>query len=202
VSDVDNYLMKQPSCKLILASRSPRRRQLLDDAGYRFEIMEPDEAAEEGVVARESPRETVSRLAYQKAADVARRVDRGIVLGCDTLVECHGHVLGKPQDRDHARQMLHLLRDRVHHVYSGICLWERPRDETQIEADVTKLKMDFRSDQEVESYLDSGAWEGKAGAFGYQDRLGWIHVLCGSESNVVGLPLELLERMLRGWDGC
>ena len=98
--------------------------------------------------------------------------------------------------------MLHLLRGRVHHVYSGICLWERPRDATRVEADVTKLKMDFRSDGELESYLDTGAWEGKAGAFGYQDRLGWIHVVCGSESNVVGLPLELLENMLRSQEGC
>jgi septum formation protein len=190
-------VMNQPAYNLILASRSPRRRDLLRGAGYQFQIIEPDEAAEQGIDPRESPRETVSRLAQQKAADVARQVKRAIVLGCDTLVECHGHILGKPENIQHARSMLRRLRGRVHHVYSGLCLWRRPDDVTRTAVDVTKLRMDFRTDNELEEYLDTGAWEGKAGAFGFQDRLGWIHIICGSESNVVGLPMELLANMLR-----
>ena len=128
-------------------------------------------------------------------------VNQGIVIGCDTIVECHGRILGKPEDRDDARRMLRLLSSRVHHVYSGLCLWRRPDDRTQVKADVTKLRMDRHSDAELEEYLDSGAWQGKAGAFGYQDRHGWIHVVSGSESNVVGLPLELLQSMLREMEG-
>jgi septum formation protein len=181
---------------LILASSSPRRRQLLTEAGYRFTVVAPSERAECGVCSRETPPELVARLAMQKAQDVAYRTERGLIVGCDTVAEGQGQILGKPANRDHARQMLQLLRGREHHVYSGLCLWRRPGDEHHVRVDVTKLVMDPLSDSDVEKYLDSSQWEGKAGAFGYQDGLDWVHVIEGSESNVVGLPLELLERML------
>jgi septum formation protein len=92
--------------------------------------------------------------------------------------------------------MLELLRGREHHVYSGVCLWRRPDDTTLVEVAVTRLRMDPFSDAQLEDYLQSGLWEGKAGAFGYQDRHGWLHIEEGSESNVVGLPLELVQEML------
>jgi septum formation protein len=184
---------------LILASRSPRRCELLAEAGYDFTVMPPDESAECGVCSGEPPPMLVSRLARQKAQDVARRIDRGMVIGCDTVVECQGQVLGKPADLEHARQMLLALRGRVHRVHSGVCLWRRPDDFVRINYATTVLRMDAVSDEQLQEYLDSGQWEGKAGAFGYQDRLGWIHVVEGSESNVVGLPLELLATMLEGF---
>jgi len=186
---------RQP-VKLILASRSPRRRQLLAEAGYRFEVAPPAETAECGVCSGESPAQLVARLAYQKAADVAARVNAGIVLGCDTVVECGGQVLGKPLDEDDARRILMLLRGREHRVLSGLCLWKRPEGEPVVRVEITQLCMDPLSDRQIDDYLASGAWEGKAGALGYQDRLGWVHVLDGSESNVVGLPMELLATML------
>jgi septum formation protein len=182
--------------KLILASQSPRRRELLQQAGFEFRVHAPHESAECGVCSRETPPELVWRLAYQKAHDVARRFDRGLILGCDTVAECCGQILGKPVDRGHAREMLRLLRGRVHHVYSGLCLWRRPDDRTWSDVDVTRLVMDAISDADLERYLDSDAWCGKAGAFGYQDGLDWVHIVEGSESNVVGLPLERLERLL------
>jgi septum formation protein len=86
-------------------------------------------------------------------------------------------------------------------VLSGLCLWQRPGDTKQIRVAVTRLVMDNVSDAELEAYLATDAWEGKAGAFGYQDGLPWIHVLEGSESNVVGLPMELLSEMLAELDG-
>lgn len=182
--------------KLILASSSPRRRELLAEAGYDFEVIPPHESAECGVCSRETPPELVARLAFQKAQDVARRVSAGWVLGCDTVAECCGQILGKPKDRGHAKEMLELLRGREHKVYSGVCLWRRPADEVHAQVAVTRLVMDPVSDELLSAYLDTDAWEGKAGAFGYQDGLDWIHVLEGSESNVVGLPLELLQEML------
>ena len=182
--------------KLILASSSPRRRELLATAGYEFVVIAPHDSAECGVCSRETPPELVARLAYQKAHDVASRVHEGIVIGCDTVAECCGQILGKPRNREHAREMLELLRGHEHHVYSGLCLWRRPGDEAHVQVEVTRLVMDAVSDLELAAYLDTDAWEGKAGAFGYQDGLDWIHVLEGSESNVVGLPMELLERML------
>src|SRR5688500_13195744 len=116
--------------RLILASSSPRRRQLLAEWGYSFEVIAPDPAAEcVGFDERETPPELVVRLARQKAADVSRRIDQGIVIGCDTVAECCGQILGKPRDRQDARQMLTLLSGREHHVHSGLCLWRRPDDE-------------------------------------------------------------------------
>lgn len=188
--------MPRTNLPLILASQSPRRRELLTQHGYEFEVIAPHESAECGVCSRETPPELVARLAFQKARDVAQRIDRGIVIGCDTVAECLGSILGKPKNRDHAREMLHLMRGRVHHVYSGLCLWLRPGEEHHVQVDVSRLRMDDVSDEALEAYLDTHAWEGKSGAFGYQDEHDWIHLLEGSESNVVGLPMELLAEML------
>jgi len=182
--------------KLVLASRSPRRRELLTEAGYKFNVIPPAESVECGVCSRESPAELVARLAYEKAADVARRVGRGVVLGCDTVAECNGEILGKPGDMATARRMLELLRGREHRVLSGLCLWDYPDAKPDTRVAVTRLRMDALTDWQLDEYLESYQWEGKAGAFGYQDRLGWIHIIEGSESNVVGLPLELLAQMM------
>jgi nucleoside triphosphate pyrophosphatase len=182
--------------KLILASRSPRRRQLLEGGGYDFTIVPPSDSAECGMCSGENPAQLVARLAYQKAADVARRFAEGLVLGCDTVAECDGQILGKPDDESSARQMLEFLSGRVHRVFSGLCLWKLPAEEPLVRVDVTTLRMDSLSEDQLEEYIQSGGWEGKAGAFGYQDRLGWVHVVEGSESNVVGLPMELLSQMM------
>jgi septum formation protein len=183
--------------RLILASRSPRRRALLAEAGYAFEVYRPSEAAECGVCSGETPAELVARLAYQKAADVAGQISQGLILGCDTLAECHGQILGKPDNEEHARAMLETLSGREHRVYSGLCLWRVPGGEPDVRVAVTTLRMDKLAPEQLDSYLAGGQWEGKAGAFGYQDGLDWVHIIEGSESNVVGLPMELLDEMLR-----
>jgi septum formation protein len=194
---------------LILASRSPRRRELLREAGYRFEVFPPSESAEKGDCREGNSAVLVARLACRKAADVAKRIHQLIperpegkkeherlILGCDTVVECRGRIIGKPRDQEHARQILCALRGREHRVLSGLCLWKVPADESLAGIAVTRLRMDALSDAMIEEYLAGGQWEGKAGAFGYQDRLDWVHVIEGSQSNVVGLPLELLAEML------
>lgn len=185
---------------LILASSSPRRKQLLTEAGYTFDVITPDPAAECGMCSGETPPEMVARLAQQKAVDVAQKIERGIVIGCDTVADCMGRILGKPIDRDHAREMLLLMRGRVHHVYSGLCVWSRPDNRFEVKVDCTKLKMGPVTDEQLEDYLDTEQWEGKAGAFGYQDGHDWIEIVAGSESNVVGLPMELLAEMLAKYD--
>jgi len=156
----------------------------------------PADGAETDREPGETPSELVSRQATQKAADVAQRIETGLVLGCDTVAQCKGQILGKPQDRHEAGEMLRLMRGSEHRVYSGVCLWNRPTDDQSTQVACTTLRMDPISDEDIENYLDSGKWEGKAGGFGYQDQLGWIHIIDGSESNVVGLPLELLAQML------
>lgn len=181
---------------LILASRSPRRRQLLAEAGYRFRVIPPDESAEGEPLPGESPESLVARLARRKAADVARRVERGVVVGCDTVVECAGEILGKPADRSDARRMLERLSGNEHRVLSGLCLWRVPGDSPRLGTAVTRLRMDPLDAQRIEAYLDTGRWAGKAGAFGYQDGVDWVHIVEGSASNVVGLPMELLGELL------
>lgn len=182
--------------RLILASSSPRRRELLAAAGYQFEVAPPSPSAEDAIGAGESPAQFVARLAYQKAADVVPRFSVGLILACDTVAECRGEILGKPRDQAHARHMLRLLRGNDHRVFSGVCLWPLPDGAIEVGVDCTSLRMDSLSDAAVEAYLASGQWQGKAGAFGYQDGLDWVHIVQGSESNVVGLPLELLRDML------
>ena len=181
---------------LILASSSPRRKQLLTDFGYDFIIDPPSDGAECGVCSGETPPELVVRLAKQKAADVAIRHQSAIILGCDTVAECYGQVLGKPRDRDDAKRMLSLVRGKEHRVHSGICLWLRPEDQVILQVDTTTLFMDEVTDDQLEAYLDTNMWEGKAGAFGYQDGWDWLRVTNGSESSVVGLPMETLEGLL------
>ncbi len=189
---------------LMLASGSPRRRELLAEAGYRFEVVKPRDSAECGICSNETPPELVARLAFQKAADVAKRpevsarCDIRFVVGCDTVAECVGQILGKPENRKHAAKMLRHLAGREHHVYSGLCLQRPGGGETHVRVATTRLRMDALSTEEIDDYLDTNLWQGKAGAFGFQDRQGWVHILEGSESNVVGMPMELLEEMLAG----
>ncbi len=182
--------------QLILASRSPRRRELLSKAGYQFAVDPPSELAEQLGVSQLAPIEFVAALAYQKAREVTTRTERGLVLAADTVAECRGQILGKPRDRHHARDMLEILSGHVHYVHTGVCLWSRPDDRQLLKTDTTELEMDLLVPDQIEQYLESCLWQGKAGAFGYQDDLPWIRIRHGSSSNVVGLPMELLQSML------
>lgn len=192
--------------ELILASSSPRRQELLREAGYAFRVIAPDPAAECGMCSSGGPAELVRELAIRKATDVARQLlqdDRSgsvVLLAADTVAECQGHILGKPEDEDHARGMLELMRGKLHRVLTGICMWHLPAETEpevpHVEVVVTELRMDDIGGAAIDEYLASGGWEGKAGGFGYQDRLGWIHIQRGSESNVVGLPMERVRELL------
>jgi septum formation protein len=184
------------SREIILASSSPRRKELLERFGYRFRVVEPDPSAECGICSRETPPELVARLAYQKAANVIEKIDSGLVLACDTVAECVAIILGKPENRDHAKQMLERLRGRNHSVYSGLCLWDKASAQRHVRVDVSRLWMEPITDSQLEAYLDTDQWIGKAGAFGFQDGPDWIRLDQGSATNVVGLPMEMLERML------
>ena len=213
--------------KLILASRSPRRRELLEKAGYDFEVIPADESVEEGHFDELAPEELVAELAQLKAENVLLAIrgmqqtgepietlqirhsrtaigpidDPRVVLGGDTIAECEGEILGKPTDREDARRILKTLAGRRHYVWSGLCLWPLNENLPLVAVERTILFMNPLSDSQIEEYLDSGAWEGKAGAFGYQDGIDWVTILEGTESNVVGLPMELLEEMIASLEG-
>ncbi len=183
--------------RIILASQSPRRHELLSTAGYQFETILPSETAECGICSRESTPELVARLAYQKAKDVATRVDgEAIVVACDTVADIMGRVLGKPEDRRHAEEMLRLLSGRRHSVFSGLCVHRVPNGQPVVRVEKSELEMASLSDEQIGQYLDSEAWMGKSGAFGYQDDHPWLKLVSGTADNVVGLPLGLLQEML------
>jgi len=193
--------MEKLELPLILASSSPRRAQLLSDAGYDFVVDPPTDGAECGICSRETAPEMVARLAYQKTADVAVRYQTGMILGADTLASCLGQILGKPTNREHAGQMLRLLSGRKHSVFTAVCLWDAATGKRLVDVTKTELRMASLTEESLHEYLESMRWEGKAGAFGYQDGNDWIVVLDGgSESNVVGLPMERLTELLDRFD--
>lgn len=197
-----------PAPRLILASSSPERRRLLAEANYAFDVIPPREEVECGICSTGGPAGLVTELAVSKALDVAARIGAPggpataraacVILACDTVAECGGEILGKPVDEDHARSMLERLRGSIHRVYSGICTWHSEATEPvpDVRLAVSELRMDAISDDALDAYLASGLWRGKAGALGYQDRAGWLHLLSGTESNVIGLPMDLVNEML------
>ncbi|MEQ8211159.1 MAG: nucleoside triphosphate pyrophosphatase [Lacipirellulaceae bacterium] len=193
---------------IVLASSSPQRQRLLTDAGFAFQIIPPRDGAESGICTQCGPAELVTELAQSKASDVAAQIreataqlsDDALLIACDTVAECQGQILGKPTSEDHAADMLRRLRGTVHRVYSGLtlanCSSRGELSEVDTRLAVSELRMDDLSDESLDEYMESGLWRAKAGAIGYQDRVGWLHLLKGSESNVIGLPMELLSEML------
>ena len=178
----------------ILASASPRRRELLKEFISVFEIIpaKGEEKTEAGL----SPMELVCALAKHKAAEVASLpVSNGkAVIGSDTVVVYNNEVLGKPKDKADAKRMLSMLSGRVHQVYTGVCII-KPDGETLMEADCTDVEFQPLSGDEIDAYIETGSPMDKAGAYGIQDG-GIVKQIRGSYSNVVGFPCELFERML------
>jgi septum formation protein len=181
-----------------LASASPRRKQLLAEAGFEFEV-EPagfDEPAPEPEM---SPWAYAAHLAWCKASEVARRRTRGLVLGADTICVVEGEILTKPLDRADAERMIRLQEGRHTHVISGVCLYSVSRHEWVGAVDVSVVGFKAMGEADRASYLDSGRWEGKSGGYGVQDHDPFVEVIRGSFSNVVGLPLERLESLLESY---
>jgi septum formation protein len=185
---------------LILASGSPRRRELMTAAGYQFSVISPDDTAEDNPKPGESPAEVVKRLAYQNAADVAARLNHGLVIAADTLGVLGDNLLGKPIDADDARRMLMLLSGRSHQVLTGVCLWDVTTRRIVIDAVTTELQMRTLDQAAVDDHILSLRWQGKAGGFGFQDGNDWLCIVHGSESNVVGLPMERLAEIINNFD--
>jgi septum formation protein len=189
---------------LILASQSPRRAQLLREAGYQFIVLAPDDEAEALAEKNYPPDRLVIELALRKAENIVQKLQReverdvgaSVVLAADTIALCQGEILGKPEDKNDARRMLRQLSGKVHSVLTGVCLWDVSLDHHLEFLEVTMLRMDELSDKQLDDFLLGDGWQGKAGAFGYQDGLDWVHIVQGLASNVVGLPVERLPHWL------
>ena len=181
--------------RLILASESPRRKQLLEEAGYEFEV-EPAGIDEPEPNSELSPWAYAAHLAWRKAAEVARRRSTGLILGADTICVVDGEILNKPLDRADAERMIRLQEGRNTHVISGICLYRVDRHEWVGAVEVSVVQFRPLCDEDRLAYLDSERWQGKSGGYGVQDEDPFVSVARGSFSNVVGLPLERLEALL------
>lgn len=182
---------------LILASNSPRRASLLREAGIPFEVVIPTLEEPQCATWRFSPEEFAESASYFKARSVADTHDDRLILAADTVVALNGAIFGKPADRDDARRILRALSGTTQDVITGVTLLQPRRNRRFISHDVTRVTMRRMSDAELEAYLDSGDWEGKAGAYGIQNSGdAFIEKTEGSFSNVVGLPLELVTSML------
>jgi septum formation protein len=185
---------------LILASASPRRRQLLEEAGYSFEV-DPSGIEEHAPDLETFASAYAAQLAWRKAAEVAFRRNSGLILGVDTVCAVGGQILNKPIDRTDAERMIRLQEGRDTDVISGICLFRGDRQEWIGAVELSIVRFKPLSDQQRDDYLDSGRWQGKSGGYGVQDRDPFVAVVRGSFSNVVGLPMERLARLLKSYPG-
>ncbi len=182
--------------KWILASASPRRRELLAEIVSEFEIVPA--RGEERVEGNPTPEGLVKQLAEQKAAEIARQYPDHAVLGADTVVAFDGKVLGKPKDEEDAKRMLEMLSGNVHEVYTGVCIFYPRLDGTRValvDAACTRVVFEALDEDRITAYIATGSPMDKAGAYGIQDG-GLVKEIRGSFSNVVGLPLELVRAML------
>lgn len=179
--------------RFIVASASPRRRELLENIGFRFEIIPSD--ADESCEEKLSPEELVKELAKRKAESVFRKNTDSVVLGCDTVVEYGGTVLGKPSDRKEAAKMLKLLSGKVHNVHTGVYIVDKEKSVSFV--NTVKVEFYELSDELIESYVATGESDDKAGAYGIQG-LGSVLVkkISGDYFSVVGLPLSQTARAL------
>ena len=180
----------------ILASQSPRRRELLAMLGLDFEIITAD--IDETMAPGLSPEEAVAAVCEKKARAVGQTHPGRLVVAADTIVVVEDRILGKPHSPDEARAMLHSLSGRSHTVMTGFCLWQDGRSETHVEQ--TRLRVRPLSGREIDAYIATGSPMDKAGAYGIQDQAAvFVEALEGDYYNVMGLPLCALTRCLRRW---
>ena len=185
-----------PLEKLILASRSPRRAEILRAAGWPFETApaDIDESRREG----ERPVSYVKRLALTKAQTVEHARTEGLVLGADTTVVVDGELLGQPLDDDDARRMLKLLNGKWHEVLTGVALM-RAGTEAQalVGHETTRVRFSEMSEQEIDWYVATGEPRGKAGAYGIQGPAAlFVEEIAGDYFNIVGLPVRLVYELI------
>ncbi len=201
--------------RLILASQSHRRRELAIASGWDVTVIPPPEQAEASAPPRqtgETVAKLVIRLAHIKASAVSRllpHTETRAILACDTVGEIEGSILGKPSDAHDARRMIEALSGKKHHVFTGVSIWvpetpntndpdAMPRRYTKIEGCASsEVFMESLNKKEIDSYLATNQWRGKAGACGFQDGLLPLRLLEGTADNVVGLPVKFIEQLIR-----
>lgn len=186
--------------KIILASGSPRRRELLEQIGVKFEI---HKAEGEEKITSSIPEEAVKELSLQKAKEVSGKYDGDVIIGADTVVAVDGQILGKPADRADAVRMLRLLQGKNHQVVTGVTVLLKKNGRTVNFAEVTKVYIFPMTEEQIEQYIETGEPMDKAGAYGIQGKFAvYVSGIEGDYNNVVGLPVGRLyqETLAAGVD--
>jgi septum formation protein len=180
----------------ILASKSPRRRELLEKAGYHFKPVSPnvDETAFDTSI---GPAEFAKLLALAKAKSVAQNYKEKIVVGADTIVDFDGRIIGKAAGERDAEKIVRLLFSRPHKVITGLAI-VRLKDNLEIvESDTTIVYPKPMTDEQIAEHIESGTWRDKAGAYAIQETGDqFVEKIAGSLTNVMGMPMELFEKLL------
>ncbi|MDY4515028.1 MAG: Maf family protein [Lachnospiraceae bacterium] len=187
--------------KMILASASPRRRELLTQAGFSFEVKVSD--ADE-IITEKEPDKIVKELALVKACAVAASETEALIIGADTIVTVDGKILGKPRDAEEAFSMLSMLQGRTHQVYTGVALITKEEElqKSHVFSEKTDVHMYPMTKQEIREYIATGEPLDKAGAYGIQGRAAvYIRKIEGDYNNVVGLPISRLYQELKSSRG-
>ena len=179
--------------KLILASNSPRRKELLLNAGYNFKIIPSD--SEENADKTLPPDKYTESLAYEKAISVFNNNSDSIVIGADTVVYLNGEILGKAKTEKEAEITLKKLSNATHYVTTGYAIISK--DKTIKGSVTTEVTFNDLSSEDIISYIKSNLWVGKAGAYGIQDGFPLVKEIKGDYDNVVGLPISVIDKILR-----
>lgn len=182
--------------KIILASASPRRAELLYQIGVKFELV-PSQI-EERPHPDEAPPDYITRIARAKVIAVARQQEAGLIIGADTVVVLDGRLLGKPVDNQEAKSMLKQLSGRWHAVMTGVALYDVESRHEVADYEKTLVKFAQLTDREIDWYVHTGEPKDKAGAYGVQGLGGlFVDEIAGNYYNVVGLPIPLVYRLAR-----
>jgi septum formation protein len=194
VTILEIYMSK----KIILASASPRRKQLLEQIGLVFDVI-PSDVDEDNVV-HHDPLKNIEALALSKAQDITTKVHEGIIIAADTQILINGEAIGKPVDRADALNMLSMMIGKTHKVITGVAILDAQTGQKETWVETTLVTFCKLSLDEINIYLDSSEYEGKAGAYGIQGRAAvFVEKIEGCYFNVVGLPLSKLMQKLRGF---
>jgi septum formation protein len=195
--------MQEFNENFILASASPRRKLLLEKAGYKFDVVVSD--VDESIFPTSGPGITslshTMELALAKAKDVARKYPDKLVMGADTVVDFDGEIIGKPEDARHAEEITRMLFSAPHDVITGVALVSLIGNIEIVRATITKVYPKKLSDAQIAEHITNGGWKGKAGAYGIQETGDeFVERIEGSFTNVIGLPMELVDEMLSQTD--
>ncbi|MCI0499989.1 MAG: Maf family protein [Planctomycetales bacterium] len=183
--------------QFILASASPRRQHLLAEAGYCFEVV-PSAVDESAFATKGITSEDHTKiLALAKAGDVAIRFPNALVIGSDTVVDLEGEIIGKPNDAAHAEEITRKLFSRPHKVITGLALVCIEKNIEIVQADTTIVYPRRLTEAQIAEHIRKGDWQGKAGAYGIQETGDeFVDYIDGSFTNVMGLPMERIKRLL------